>query len=615
MEEFVGKIWHNWVTGAASKAHLEAQVELDDVRKTAGILFRAMGGEGGLRIETASAIEHGARRGILQRIAGTGDKSELAWRDAETLRLPARIAVFSSKTLNRNLYLWLAALAASDTEKFPDWFPHNRRLSAATLKRFPGLRKRYFELVEAHIADRPTIEKLTSDEAAQEKAIRAALRDPDTDIEFPVARKRPFSVPLWLHPAPPIAVAEQAVSEEDDDDPEDPEDPSAKNIQEDRERRKAERADMPDGRDGLLGFRLESLFTWAEFVKVDRTTEDDEDEDSMSTLEDMEVVSVARDTKTTASRIRLDLDLPSQAYDDIYLGEGIPLPEWDYKSQTLIKDHCRLQLMEARDAVSGQLPDHLRRTARRIRNQFEALRPTRVWHGGLSDGSELDLDAYIAHTTDQKLGVRSAEGAVYRDCRHSLRDLSCLLLADLSLSTDAWVSNDARVIDIIQDSVFLFSEALNATSDRFSLCGFSSKNRGHVRFHQIKSFSDSYNEVVKARIAAMKPGYYTRMGAAIRHATSLLEKESSEQRILLLLTDGKPNDLDKYEGRYGIEDTRMALMEAEKKGLRPFCVTIDERAEDYLPYLFGSRSYILIKKAEELPKKLPLLYARLTGSA
>jgi nitric oxide reductase NorD protein len=103
------------------------------------------------------------------------------------------------------------------------------------------------------------------------------------------------------------------------------------------------------------------------------------------------------------------------------------------------------------------------------------------------------------------------------------------------------------------------------------------------------------------------------MGAAIRYATELLTKEASSQKLLLILTDGKPNDLDKYEGRYGIEDTRMAVLEAEKLGLQPFCVTIDEQAEDYLPYLFGSRSYVLVRNAEELPRKLPLLYLRLTS--
>ena len=166
---------------------------------------------------------------------------------------------------------------------------------------------------------------------------------------------------------------------------------------------------------------------------------------------------------------------------------------------------------------------------------------------------------------------------------------------------------------MIRDSLFLFSEALQATGDRFALYGFSSRRRDHVRFHALKDFTSRYDNQVRGRIQAIRPGYYTRMGAAIRHATNLIDREPSRQKLLLLLTDGKPNDLDKYEGRYGVEDTRKAVHEALERGVRPFCVTIDEKAGDYLPYLFGSASYILVRNASELPSKLPLLYARLTS--
>jgi nitric oxide reductase NorD protein len=103
------------------------------------------------------------------------------------------------------------------------------------------------------------------------------------------------------------------------------------------------------------------------------------------------------------------------------------------------------------------------------------------------------------------------------------------------------------------------------------------------------------------------------MGAAIRQSTTILSKQPNAQRLLLLLTDGKPNDLDHYEGRYGVEDTRQAVHEARKKGLQVFCVTIDEKAGDYLGYLFGNHGYVFIRNPAELPKQLPLLYMRLTA--
>ena len=213
---------------------------------------------------------------------------------------------------------------------------------------------------------------------------------------------------------------------------------------------------------------------------------------------------------------------------------------------------------------------------------------------------------------DRKQGHVNSDTPIYRDLRNETRDLSCMLLADLSLSTDAYINNTSRVIDVIRDALYLFTEALSVTGDRFALHGFSSRNRNHVRFHNIKDFDQAYDNDVRGYIDAIRPGYYTRMGAAIRYASQLLEKEATSQKLLLIITDGKPNDLDKYEGRYGIEDTRQAILEAEKKGLQPFCVTIDEKAEDYLPYLFGKNAYILIKNAAELPTKLPLLYLRLT---
>jgi nitric oxide reductase NorD protein len=413
-----------------------------------------------------------------------------------------------------------------------------------------------------------------------------------------------------LHPSPPLVAADRSAR----DDPDDDEDDSSHSEQvETEKRRRGERVDNPDGRSGLLAFRLESLFTRAEYVSVDRTTEEDEDQKAKAAIEDLDVLSMARDGKRTAARLRFDLDLPPQENDDVYLGEGIPLPEWDFRQQTLLPDHCRLQPMLARDAGTAALPEHLRARARRLRSLFEMLKPRRIWLNAQPDGSELDINAVIDHTTDRMRGIRAAEADMFRSFQNAERDLSCLLLADLSLSTDSHVNNEQRVIDVIRDSLFLFSEALSGTGDRFGLYGFSSRRRNHVRFHTLKAFDEACSPDVMGRIQAIKPGYYTRMGAAIRYSAQLLQKEPSSQKLLLILTDGKPNDLDKYEGRYGIEDTRAAIREAGKQGIQPFCVTIDEKARDYLPYLFGSASYMLVRNAGELPAKLPLLYARLTG--
>jgi nitric oxide reductase NorD protein len=125
-----------------------------------------------------------------------------------------------------------------------------------------------------------------------------------------------------------------------------------------------------------------------------------------------------------------------------------------------------------------------------------------------------------------------------------------------------------------------------------------------VRLQHLKGFNEPWSETTRARVGSIRPGYYTRMGAAIRHATRELGNRSERRRLLMLLTDGKPNDLDIYEGRYGIEDTRHSIHEANQAGLSPFCVTIDQTAHDYLPLLFGQRGYALVHKPQDLANRL-----------
>ncbi|WP_230368636.1 nitric oxide reductase activation protein NorD [Paludibacterium denitrificans] len=189
--------------------------------------------------------------------------------------------------------------------------------------------------------------------------------------------------------------------------------------------------------------------------------------------------------------------------------------------------------------------------------------------------------------------------------------MACLTLADLSLSTESWVG-EGRVIDVIRDSLLLFAEALSASGDGFGLYGFSSIRRQEVRLQVLKDFADRYDDNARGRIMAIRPGYYTRMGAAIRQSSRILLQQAAQRRLLLIISDGKPNDLDHYEGRYGIEDTRQAILEARRDGLVPFCVTVDREGSDYLPHLFGHRGYVVVQQAQTLPQVLTRLYASFT---
>ncbi|KPV40456.1 nitric oxide reductase [Thiohalorhabdus denitrificans] len=612
-EEEVGKVWDRLISGAARTAYPEAAVTLDGLRPRLGLLFRALGGDPGLSIEAAGAEPHGARRSLLQRIAGSHRRVERAWADAEALRLPERIDLFPDAERNRDLYLWVAALAALDrTAEGPSGWERGPWLTARALARLPGMRARYARLAEAYLPLRPDPKRLPADEAAAERAVREALIDPRQPLALPAARRPPYPVALWLHPHPPRWDEPRAPAG-DDGEPADPEGEGETRALEDRRRRRGQQVAMPERNSGLLLFPFDSILSWSEYLNVDRPTEEDEDLDNAaSAADDLDLLSLARDNRRSASRLRFDLDLPSAANDDTPLGSGILLPEWDYRRGTHRPDHCRLQPMVALEAEPTPLPHHLHRTARRLRAQFQQLNPVRTWRKAQPDGTEIDLDAYERFAAERAAGQASGEPALYQDLRGGDRRLACLLLADLSLSTDTWVNSEARVIDVIRDSLFLFAESLAATGDAFALYGFSSRKREHVRFHVLKEFGERYGEGVRGRLAAIKPGFYTRMGTALRQATHLLGKRSAEQRLLLLLTDGKPNDMDQYEARYGVEDTRMAVREAREAGLQPFCVTIDRDAEDYLPHLFGSQGFVVIRTPEELPRRLPQLYAQLT---
>ena len=614
MEEFIGKLWHNWVTKAAAGYYPEAAVKLVEVEKTAGILFRAFGGDPGLKVAAATMDTHDARRRWLQRLAASGEKVALARRDAETLRLPPEIAAFPDKALNRDLYLWLAALAASDTAPDQPWFIRNQLATQAALAHYPGLRPRYERLVAAHLAGRIDPDSLQADEAAQENAIRQALLQPASVVGLPPltsAKSRPPQpVLLWLIEVPARPAGK--LDEQSGDNL--PHEGSGNNAEPEKDAHKAEQVETPDNKNPMLAmFRAESLPTWAEYVRVNRAYDDDEDPNARNAAKDLDQLSLIRDAETSASRVKFDLDLPSAAEDDMPVGPGIPLPEWDYRKNLMLADHCRLQPMIAQDAMPASLPEELVATAKKLRGQFAALAPQRRWLKGQADGSELDVEACVRNHADRSAGHTPESGNYLAQARCE-RDLACLLLADLSMSTDAWISDSHRIVDVVRDSLLLFSEALTATGDRFGIYGFSSLRRQNIRFHLLKDFNARYDAAARGRILAIKPGFYTRMGAALRQSAQILHEQPASRRLLLIITDGKPNDLDLYDSRYGIEDTRMAVHEARRMGLTPFCVTIDREAGAYLPYLFGPAGFCVIRNPAELPRRLPLLYAQLTRS-
>ncbi len=640
MEEQVGIFWHRFLgklltnkkgsNSSKQQTLAEKMVKLKDVQLKMSIIFRSMSGNGKLQVESSFGRQVNIHRSIIQKIAGAKPITYSAWIEHDTLYLPEQIGLFPTQELNKALYLWLTAMASTDVKHPPQipknkqkytnfWFVRNQQLTLKTLDDFPGLNISYQQLLEHVLNSRPQLDKLPEQQQQQEQVILKALKEPGSQSLIPYSQKSPAPVALWLiqslnqlsNEMPPSDV-EQDGEKQNDNNNTDKENSESKENTSQNKRKQAERVKMPDGEKGLITVRMENIFSWAEFLKVDRTTDDDEDPNAGKVAEDMDHMSLARDKQNPASKINFNLDLPAAAYDDTVLSEGIVYPEWHYKKDQLVDDQCKIIPMLSAQATDCELPAKLFNPSRKVKRIFEALAPARKWFRGEYEGSELDLDAFIQFNSDRKQKSANAEQGLYRQFRPGNRDLATLLLADLSLSTDSAINNDSKIIDVIRDSLFLFSEALTQTGDRYALYGFSSRKKDHVRFNQIKTFDEKLNAKIRGRIQAIKPGYYTRLGTAIRHASFLLNKEPAEKKILLILTDGKPNDLDHYEGRYGIEDTRHAVMEAKNMGLHPFCFTVDKEGSDYLPHLFGPNGYTIIRKPEELPSKLPMLYAELT---
>ncbi len=182
--------------------------------------------------------------------------------------------------------------------------------------------------------------------------------------------------------------------------------------------------------------------------------------------------------------------------------------------------------------------------------------------------------------------------------------MAVFLLVDVSGSTDGWISANKRIVDVEREALLLVSIALQGMAEPHAVAAFSGEGPHGVVVRIIKSFDEAFSASVARRIASLEPEHYTRAGAALRHATAVLMGQPARHRLLLLLSDGKPNDVDDYEGRYGVEDMRQAVTEARLQGINAFCLTVDRQAANYLPDIFGPRQYALLPKPELLPAVL-----------
>lgn len=252
-------------------------------------------------------------------------------------------------------------------------------------------------------------------------------------------------------------------------------------------------------------------------------------------------------------------------------------------------------------------PDEsMRRHIRQVRRRFEILRPRHELLYAQADGHDLDLDALVRARCDLRAGSGALD-RVHVAMRPQGHDLAVTLLVDVSLSTDAWVDG-YRVLDVEKEALLVLAHGLSACGEHHSILTFTSRRRAWVRLETVKAFGEPMSVAVERRIGALRPGYYTRIGAAVRHASAELARQPQRKKLLLVLTDGKPNDVDHYEGRFAVEDTRKSVQEARRLGMAVFGVTIDATAQSYFPTLFGRGGYAIVGNIKRLPAALPAIY-------
>jgi nitric oxide reductase NorD protein len=282
---------------------------------------------------------------------------------------------------------------------------------------------------------------------------------------------------------------------------------------------------------------------------------------------------------------------------------GIRYPEWDFRTQTYRDPGSTVweSLAEPGQAewVERTIEAH-RHMLTAIQRRFEMLRTERTILHRQEDGDDIDLDACIEARADVRSGA-SLSQRLYKSARIARRDAAVLVLIDISGSTDSWVAGQKRVIDVEREALLPLSIALDGTGVPHAILAFAGDGPQRVLVRGVKRFDEPHGDEVALRIAGLAPERYTRTGAALRHASRLLGERPARQRLLLLLSDGKPNDLDDYEGRYGVEDMRQAVREARQAGQSLFCLTVQRQAAAYLSGVFGAHHYALLQRPERLP--------------
>jgi len=328
-------------------------------------------------------------------------------------------------------------------------------------------------------------------------------------------------------------------------------------------------------------------------LKMSRTVRVDDDTHSIYQTEFMENITVSESVEIDAKDFYLTYD------------------EWDAAKRRYKPDFCKLYPKKITETdvayYKKTIADNkttltgLRKMLTNINNRYkEQRRQTQGDHFDLDALTDMFIDIKLKHTPDDK---------IYLSKRKAEKDLSILLLLDISLSSDGYAAGN-RVIDVEKQVSILFGEILNEFKVDFSIDAFYSKTRNYSTFLSLKSFDEDWQKA-KFKIGTAQPQGYTRIGTALRHAGALLEKRPTQNKWVILISDGKPNDYDRYEGKYGIQDVKQALHELKSKQINSYALAIEAEAKYYLPQMFGQNHYQILTTPVELLQSLVKLFEKI----
>ncbi|MDF1879730.1 VWA domain-containing protein [Sulfurimonas sp. MAG313] len=610
MEESIGKIWNTFLRKKINTEHEDARVYFTSRAKTLKLFHHLLGGEQAKDLHITDKRFIKTSRSFLNKISGTGKSFYLPWQDDKGVYLPESLALFPSIELNEMLYFWLIAMSTKLSSSRQHTAKENLKASLELRQKYEGFNIFYTQALSYIIKQRTQLSFKTQEEKDKEILFIKILKDEHLvkDIHCHIHDLYPFD--LWMYPPA------HRISRYGDFDDEQETEPLSR--QEDRHdktdtlemKKQADKLNDKKETDGMLMFIPDSLMSIMEQVNVDRSEDDSFDEDALYNARDLDEITLGQKKANLSARLKMDLDLPGSQVEQYPLGKGHFIDEWDYRKEVFLKNYVCIKPIISLNTPAISLPKHLKPMVKKVQNELDLMEIERIKRDNLAYGDDINLDVWIDYKgMHNKSNHRQR---FFESFEKKTRDISTLILADISLSTEAGITQNLRIIDVIKDSLMVFSEALERLQDRFGIYAFSSLKNTKVQFHIIKNIKEKYSDEIRGRIDAIKPGYYTRLGAAIRESSKILHKQKTSKKLLLIISDGKPNDVDRYDGRYGIEDTKKAISEAKNKGIIPFCVTVDIEAKDYLSYLFGKNGFVLIRDCRKLPKILPEIYMNLT---